>query len=71
MQIAFSLFFEGSQEVPNVPTGAFGTGLVIFDTTTNTASYVWNISGIDFGPIAGQPSATATIWRSPRPRRTA
>ena len=60
MQIAFSLFFESAQEVPPNGSTSFGTGLVIFDTVTNTATYTWNITGTDFGPISGQPSATAT-----------
>ncbi len=59
-QVAFSLSFDGVQEVPDQTTSAFGTGLVIFDTITNTASYVWQISGIDFGTISGQNPATPT-----------
>jgi serralysin len=60
-QIAFTLFFEGSQEVPLQDTAASGTGLVVFDTTTNVATYTWNISGLDFGPVSGLPSATTTL----------
>jgi serralysin len=60
-QIAFTLTFEGSQEVPPRASSATGTGLVIFDTTTNTATYTWKISGLDFGPISGKPSATPTL----------
>lgn len=59
-QVAFTLTFEGSQEVPSRTTSATGTGLVLFDTTTNVATYTWKVSGLDFGPISSQPSATAT-----------
>jgi serralysin len=59
-QTAFTLTFEGSQEVPPRTTSASGAGLVVFDSTTNTATYTWNVSGLDFGPISGQPSATPT-----------
>jgi Ca2+-binding RTX toxin-like protein len=59
-QVAFTLTFEGGQEVPPRASTATGTGLVVFDTTTNTATYTWKVSGLDFGPISGQPSATVT-----------
>ena len=59
-QVAFSLTFEGSQEVPARATDAFGTGLVVFDTASSVASYVWQVSGLDFGPVTGQPAATET-----------
>ena len=59
-QTAFTLTFEGSQEVPPRPTIGNGIGVVLFDDTTNTATYTWKISGLDFGPISGQASATAT-----------
>lgn len=60
-QIAFTLFFEGSQETPPNGSSAIGTGLVIFDTTTNTASYVWQTTGVDFGPIRGLPEGTPGV----------
>src|SRR5262245_19018683 len=60
-QIAFALTFEGSQEVPVRATSATGTGLVVFNTITKTATYTWKVSGLDFGPISGQTSATATL----------
>jgi serralysin len=59
-QTAFTLTFEGSQEVPPRTTSASAAGLVVFDSTTNTATDTWNVSGLDFGPISGQPSATPT-----------
>ena len=58
MRVAFSLFFEGSQEEPPTGSTASGTGRVIYDTVTDVAKFVWDVTGVDFGPDQGLPPAT-------------
>ena len=58
MQVAFSLFFEGSQEEPPTGSTASGTGRVIYNTVTDVAKFVWDVTGVDFGPDQGLPPAT-------------
>jgi serralysin len=58
MRVAFSLFFEGSQEEPPTGSTASGTGRVTYDTVTDVAKFVWDVTGVDFGPDQGLPPAT-------------
>jgi serralysin len=60
MSTAFRVVLEGSQEVQNPPvnTTASGLGTVVFDSEAVTASYSFNIQGVDFGPVTGGPPQT-------------
>ena len=60
MSTAFRILMNGAQEVPT-PSGSSATGLgtVIFDDVAVTASYVVTVTGVDFGPVLGQPAQTA------------
>ena len=58
MRVAFSLFFEGSQEEPPTGSTASGTGRVTYNTVTDVAKFVWDVTGVDFGPDQGLPPAT-------------
>jgi serralysin len=61
MSTAFRVILEGSQEVPPNNSTASGLGTVIFDSTAVAASYTFNITGVDYGPITGQPAQTPTV----------
>jgi len=62
MATAFKLVFQGSQEVPPKVVKASGTGLVIFDDVTNSASYQYTVSGIDFGGQTTGAGDDITNW---------
>ena len=61
MSTAFRVILEGNQEVPPNNSTASGIGTVIFDSTAVAASYTFNITGVDYGPILGQPAQTPTV----------
>lgn len=54
----FLATLTGSQETPPVPSAASGSGVVIWDAHTNTATYGFTTRGVDFGPILGLPAQT-------------
>ena len=58
MSTAFRVVLEGSQEVPPNNSTASGLGTVIFDSTAVAASYTFNITGVDYGPILGRAAQT-------------
>ena len=53
MATAFRAVLEGTQEVPPNDSTASGIGTVIFDDDAVTATYTFNIEGLDFGPATG------------------
>ena len=59
MATAFRILMNGAQEVPT-PTGSSATGLgtVTFDDVAVTARYRVTVTGVDFGPVLGQPAQT-------------
>ena len=57
---SFSVTLTGSQEVPPNASAASGTGIVVWDTATDTATYAFTVKGLDFGPRFGLPPQTAT-----------
>jgi hypothetical protein len=57
---SFSVTLTGSQEVPPNASAASGTGIVVWDTATDTATYAFTVKGLDFGPRLGLPPQTAT-----------
>jgi serralysin len=61
MSTVFRVILEGSQEVQNPPvnTTASGVGTVVFDSEAVTASYSFDIRGVDFGPVTGGPPQSA------------
>ena len=60
MSTAFRAILEGTQEVPPNGSTAKGIGTVIFDSEAVAATYSFNISGVDYGPITGRPAQTPT-----------
>jgi serralysin len=58
MSTAFSLIFDGTQQVPPNGSTASGLGTVVFDDATNSASYVMTIFGLDFGGLFGAQHQT-------------
>ncbi|KLK89920.1 hypothetical protein AA309_28545, partial [Microvirga vignae] len=61
MATAFRVILTGNQEAPPngpVSSPAIGLGTVVFDPTTQTASYSIRYTGIDFGSAAGLPAQT-------------
>ena len=60
MSTAFQLTFEGSQQVPPNGSTASGLGTVVFDSATNSASYVMTIFGLDFGAEFGSGAQTVS-----------
>lgn len=58
MSTAFRAILEGSQEVPPNQSTAHGLGTVIFDSTAVTASYSFQIQGVDYGPATGTAPQT-------------
>ncbi|MCA6109147.1 CHRD domain-containing protein [Bradyrhizobium cenepequi] len=58
MSTAFRVVLEGTQEVPPTGSTASGLGTVIFDSAAITASYSFQIDGLDFGPVTGGPGQT-------------
>ena len=65
MSTVFRVILEGSQEVQNPPvnTTASGVGTVVFDSEAVTASYSFDIRGVDFGltpPVGGPAQTPAT-----------
>jgi serralysin len=55
----FSVILAGSQEVPPNASTASGTGSVVRDTATDTATYAFTFRGLDLGPALGLPPQTA------------
>ena len=58
MSTAFSVVLEGTQEVPPHASAASGLGTVVFDSTAITASYTFQVAGIDYGLATGGPAQT-------------
>jgi serralysin len=64
MSTVFRVVLTGDQEVPlpgqpdPVNTTASGVGTVVFDSAAVTASYSFDIQGVDYGPIRGLPPQT-------------
>jgi serralysin len=46
----FTVALTGSQEVPPNASTASGTGVVVWDTATDTATYAFTFRGLDLGP---------------------
>ena len=64
MSTVFRVVLTGEQEVPGpgqpdpINSTASGVGTVVFDSAAVTASYSFDIQGLDFGPVTGGPSQT-------------
>jgi serralysin len=54
----FAVALEGAQEVPPNASAASGTGIVVWDTTTDSAAYAFWFAGLDLGPAVGLPPQT-------------
>jgi|EndMetStandDraft_3_1072993.scaffolds.fasta_scaffold191909_1 Ca2+-binding RTX toxin-like protein len=59
MSTAFQVILTGTQEVPPTPSTASGLGTVIFDDKAVTASYSFDIRGVDFGAFT--PDGAQTV----------
>src|SRR3954467_6748025 len=62
MATIFTVDLTGMQEVPPNASAASGTGTVVWDAATTTATYEFVVNGLDFGPALGLPPK-----RRPRP----
>ena len=58
---AFRIALDGTQEVPAVISGATGLGTAIFDGATSSMSITINVQGLDWGPLLGQASQSASM----------
>jgi len=56
----FAVTLAGTQEAPPNASAASGTGIVVWDTATDTATYACTLRGLDFGSALGLPPQTAT-----------
>jgi len=55
----FTVTLTGAQEVPPNASAASGSGIVVWDTATDTATFAFTVRGLDFGPALGLPPQTA------------
>jgi serralysin len=60
MSTAFQVILTGAQETPPNTSTASGLGTVIFDDKAVTASYSFDIQGLDFFSVATVPGGTPT-----------
>src|SRR5262245_39414648 len=58
---AFRIVLDGAQQVPAIISGATGLGTAIFDGATSSMSITIDVQGLDWGPLLGQSSATASL----------
>jgi type VI protein secretion system component Hcp/Ca2+-binding RTX toxin-like protein len=58
---AFRIVVDGAQQVPAVTSGATGLGTAIFDGATSSMSITINVQGLDWGPLLGQASQSASL----------
>jgi type VI protein secretion system component Hcp len=58
---AFRIALNGAQQVPAVISSATGLGTAIFDGATSSMSITIDVQGLDWGPLLGQSSATASL----------
>src|SRR3954452_10278808 len=56
----FTVDLTGTQEVPPNASAASGTGTVVWDPATTTATYEFVVNGLDFGPALGLVPQTET-----------
>lgn len=56
----FTVNLTGAQETPPTTSAASGSGIVVWDTTTDTATFAFTVKGLDFGPALGLPPQTAS-----------
>jgi Ca2+-binding RTX toxin-like protein len=58
MSTAFRMTLSGAEQVPVVVTSAAGLGVAVFDSTAITLTYTIQTTGLDWGPVRGQPAQT-------------
>jgi serralysin len=58
MSVAYQVRLTGAQETPPNGSTASGLGTVIFDDKAVTASYSFDIQGLDFGPVTSGQTPT-------------
>ena len=60
MTTLLTVAMTGDQETPPNASQASGSGVVLWDPETNTATYEIVVRGLDFGPVRGLPADTPT-----------